>query len=140
MGLFFQIFSLLVLDLSYETQKVIVLWMLVSRKVLLRILKLLQQCIHLGITHLIIESDFQFVVDTLLAEDFDSDLDNLLANIREWMQKFIGCHIKLDYRECNKVAHALARHVWNTKHINMWYVTMEPDFIDPFAWADKLGL
>lgn len=86
MGLFFLIFNLLVLDLSYETQKVIVSWLLVLKKVLLQILKLLRQCIHLGVTHLIIESGCQFVVDKLLVEDFDSDLDNLLANIREWME------------------------------------------------------
>lgn len=86
---------------------------------------------HIGFSHLIIENDCQFIVDKLLSEDFCSDLDNLLVDIKEWMGKFTDCKIHFAYRECNKVTHNLARHAWNIEHINLWHI-VKPDFISNF--------
>lgn len=61
------------------------------------ILWILQQYIHLSLTHLIIESDYQFVEDKLLAGDFDSELGILFIDIREWMEKFLDCHIQFAF-------------------------------------------
>lgn len=67
----------------------------------LAILWSLQQYIHLGLTHLIIESDYQFVVNKLLVGDFDLNLGIQFVDIREWMGKFLDCHIQFAFRECN---------------------------------------
>lgn len=105
----------------------------------LTILRGLQQCMHMGISCLIIESDCQFVMDKLEFDDFCSDFGNLLVNIKEWIGKFIDCQIQFTYRECNKVAHTLAHHAQNVENSSMWY-GVEPKFISPFAWTDKFGL
>lgn len=66
------------------------------------ILRRLQQCMHMGISHLIIESNCQFVVDKIRGEDHCSHFGNLLSNIKEWMEKFIDFQIKFAYQNSIK--------------------------------------
>lgn len=100
----------------------------------------LQQCMSLGISHLIIESDFHILVNSILQEeDPRSDIGNLLHHIKEWMGKFQDCRIQIFHFHCNKASHTLAHYAWTVSSIRFWY-GVELDFISHVVWVDKHGL
>lgn len=102
------------------------------------ILQGLQQCMHMEISHILIESDCQYVVNQILNEEFSSKLGNLLYDIKDWMGKLVDCHIQFAYHEYNRVAHSLARHAWSIPNISLWY-GVEPSFISPLCGLTIVG-
>lgn len=86
------------------------------------ILRELQIGMHLGPSHLIIESDYQNVVKSILQRvDSTSEIGNLIYEIKEWMRKFQDCSIQFIHRQCSRVAHTFARFAWSVYNICLWY-------------------
>lgn len=103
----------------------------------LAILRGLQQCLHLGITNLIIESNCQLVVSEIQSfEQSYSLLGNLVSEAKALMAMFKQCSIQFNHRECNGAAHKLAKHAWNVHHIMLWLGEV-PEFLAQSYWLDK---
>lgn len=104
------------------------------------ILRGLQLCMHLGLSHLIIESDCKIVVDSILQrEDSMSEIGNLIYDIKEWMGNFQDCKIQFIHQHCNRAAHTLARFTWTVDNIYRWY-GLVPDCIVNIIRVDNIGL
>lgn len=70
----------------------------------LAIFKGLQQCVHLGISHLILEFECHMVVNEILGlEASHSLLGNLLFDIKALMATFQQCKMQFNPWECNSV-------------------------------------
>lgn len=77
---------------------------------------------HLGISHLIIESDCQVVVNEMHHfEASCSPMDNLFQDINALMAYFQHCNIQFCHRKCNEVANRISRHAWDVNHVVMWF-------------------
>ncbi|XP_040990895.1 uncharacterized protein LOC121238111 [Juglans microcarpa x Juglans regia] len=89
----------------------------------------LQLISHMGITHLVLESDCLLVVKELNEASTDqSPQGYIIREIRLLLDNFIDvtvCHVN---RLGNGVAHGLARHTWIVDSIIMWWDGF-PDFI-----------
>lgn len=94
-------------------------------------------CSHLSIQNIILESDSQLVVNELecVARSL-SFLGNIFFDIQPLMANFQHYEIVFFYRRCNRVAHSLARFVWNVEKIILWYGDV-PKFLLQTTWFDK---
>lgn len=77
----------------------------------LAILKGLQICLQLGISTLIVEFDCLLLVQELQQTgEFGMYLGHILLDIKQMMARFSHISMKFCYRECNGIAHKLAKY------------------------------
>lgn len=102
-----------------------------------------QQCLHLGISNLILESDCQTVMNALQnPQESHSLLSNLFCDIKALVAMFQHFSIHFDHRECNTAIHRLAKfalectpyHVMVRKFLNFYPspIGWTKNFVIPF--------
>lgn len=103
----------------------------------LAILRSIQQCIHLGIRHLLIESDCQVVVNQIIMEDESlAEVGPLIHDIKEWMGKFTSCKIQFCHSSNNMAAHTPAKYAQNVDECRIWFGT-DPKILSQIVWFGK---
>ncbi|XP_042972972.1 uncharacterized protein LOC122304773 [Carya illinoinensis] len=104
---------------------------------MLAIFRGLQLTAHLGIQHLIIESDALTLVQELQKPKPSMALvGNVIRDTKELMSLFHMCEVRYTMRSCNEAAHKLARHAWHVSNINLWWGSF-PDVIAPVLWTER---
>lgn len=87
---------------------------------------------HLGISHLIIESDCQVIINQILQNGIQTlDIGNLVLDIREWMEKLQDYRLQYSSKWSNSTTHAKS-----TDGVMLWFRN-DPDFIAQIVWMDK---
>ncbi|XP_041009377.1 uncharacterized protein LOC121253432 [Juglans microcarpa x Juglans regia] len=88
---------------------------------LLAILRGLQFCIPLGISHLVIESDSILMVNEVQSDSLSRSLHgNLVQQIKQVMLRFPSCSIQHNSHLGNGAAHGLANFAWNIDDLITW--------------------
>lgn len=101
------------------------------------LLRGLQLCLNLGISHLMVESDCLFLVDEINKPVLTSaSIRSLVLEIKELMQRFPRCSIHHYSRLGNQAAHCLARHAWSLDDMILWWHSV-PSFIENVTFIDK---
>ncbi|CAI9756749.1 unnamed protein product [Fraxinus pennsylvanica] len=104
---------------------------------LLAIFRGLQLCVNMGIQNLLVESDSKLVVEALQIERMlNSSLGVLYQEVKHLATQFVNCKYSHIYRECNMVAHKLARHAKLVDDICVWLDSI-PDCVSQAIWLDN---
>lgn len=97
----------------------------------------LQQCILLGISHLVVESDCLSVVHQIQgAEEAYLPLGNIINEIWHLMSDFQNCIVQHRHRTSNEAAHCLVRNACHVQDIVLWFGDT-PEFLTSTTWLDK---
>ncbi|KAF5475865.1 hypothetical protein F2P56_007627 [Juglans regia] len=105
---------------------------------MLAIFRGLQLSVHLGIHHLVVESDALTLVEELQkSEPSMAFVGNVIKNTKELMHCFQSCEVRYVGRNCNEAAHKLARHAWNVSDISFWWGSF-PNVIASVIWVERL--
>ncbi|XP_041009359.1 uncharacterized protein LOC121253410 [Juglans microcarpa x Juglans regia] len=100
----------------------------------LAIFRGLQLTAHLGIKHLIIESDALTLVQELQKPEPSMTLvGNVIKDTKELMNCFQVCEVRFAMRTYNEVEHKFA---WHVSDISLWWGSF-PDVIAPALWAKR---
>lgn len=105
----------------------------------LAIFKGLQQCIHLGLSKIIIESDCQQVVNEILSPKASH---SLLGNFFFFFlyQSLNGYVLALydpvQSQIMQQYCPQISKHAWNVNHIMLW-LGEAPEFVAQYCWLDK---
>ncbi|XP_040996055.1 uncharacterized protein LOC121242229 [Juglans microcarpa x Juglans regia] len=105
---------------------------------MLAILRGLQFCFPLGISHLVIESDSFLMMNEVESENTSRSLhDNLVQQIKQLMLRFPICSIQHNSHLGNGVAHGLAKFAWNIDDLITWWGSY-PKRIAQVIWSDSM--
>ncbi|CAI9757855.1 unnamed protein product [Fraxinus pennsylvanica] len=104
---------------------------------LLAIFRGMQLCVNMGIQNLLVESDRKMVIEVLQTDSMlNSSLGVLYQEVKIFATHFVNCNYSHIYRECNMVAHKLARHAQWVDDICVWLDSI-PDCISQAIWLDN---
>ncbi|XP_042974648.1 uncharacterized protein LOC122306281 [Carya illinoinensis] len=104
---------------------------------MLAILRGLQLSAHLGIHHLIVESDSLILVQELQeSEPSMSMVGNVIKDTKKLKNCFQSCEVRHVGRICNEAAHRLARFAWNVNDISLWWESF-PNVIAQVLWNER---
>lgn len=85
---------------------------------------------HRGIPKLIVESDCLTIVESISSMELpNSELGNIILDIRALMSHFLTCKIQHGNKNCNYAAHKLARNAWSVEDVVLLYKEM-PNFLE----------
>ncbi|KAF5472125.1 hypothetical protein F2P56_008865 [Juglans regia] len=105
---------------------------------MLAIFRALQLSMHMGIHHLIIESDASTLVEELQKSAPPMALvGNVIKDTKELMHCFQSCEVRHVGRNCNEAEYKLARHAWIVSDISLWWGSF-PNVIAPIIWVESL--
>ncbi|XP_041009383.1 uncharacterized protein LOC121253437 [Juglans microcarpa x Juglans regia] len=107
---------------------------------LLAMLRGLQFILHLGISKVVLKSDYLLMVEALAnSEDSLSSQGNLLKEVRNLLSHFNKYQVQHVIRGGNQVAHFLAKHAWSVYDLEMW-MGFVPSFLHQYIWLDQANL
>ncbi|CAI9775939.1 unnamed protein product [Fraxinus pennsylvanica] len=104
---------------------------------LLAIFRGMQLCVNMRIQNLLVESDSKMVIEALQTDSMlNSFLGVLYQEVKIFDTHFVNCNYSHIYRECNMVAHKLARHAQWVDDICVWLDSI-PNCISQAIWLDN---
>ncbi|XP_035545068.1 uncharacterized protein LOC118348173 [Juglans regia] len=104
---------------------------------LLAIFRGMQQCVTMGVSHLVVESDSLLSIDALNDDSMTNSLLGVIYyEIKKLASCFVLCLFSHVYREGNRVAHKLARNACKVDSMEVWWNSI-PDCISQTVWFDE---
>ncbi|CAI9785388.1 unnamed protein product [Fraxinus pennsylvanica] len=103
---------------------------------LLAIFRGMQFCANMGIHNLTVESDSKLVIEALQTDSMlNSSLGVLYHEGKRLATQFVNCKYSHTFKECNMVAHKLARYAKLVDDVNIWLDSI-PDYVYQANWLD----